>query len=255
MECYFVWEWSIGAVPCTVDSPPNGFSSLVINYGNSYKVSDNRFNEKETPLAFLSGQFTTRYQLQLGGCIGMAGAVFKPSGMSSFFKVPMYELTGERLCFESVFGKAGKKLAEKIGDSPTPQLKVALLDEFLARQMRQPDPNDRALDRAANLIVANNGIVKMDDLVRTACMSRRNFERRFLERVGVSPKYYARLRRISHICYQMGAVQKVDWQRLIGAGDYYDQAHFIKDFRDFMGEAPSIYAEKNVELFRFLDHR
>ncbi len=255
MECYFVWEWNVGPVPHIVDSPPNGFSSLVINYGDSYKVSDNRFKEKITPPAFLSGQFTTRYRLELGGHIGMAGIVFKPSGMSAFFKVPMYELTGERLCFESIFGKDGKELATKIGDSTDPLSKVALLEAFLIGQMREPDLYDRALDVAANYIVENNGIVKMDDLLRTACMSRRNFERRFLERVGVSPKYYARLRRISHICYQMGAAQKIDWQRLIGAGDYYDQAHFIKDFRDFMGEAPSVYAENNVELFRFLDRR
>lgn len=255
VECYFVWEWDIGAVPRTVDSPPNGFTSLVINYGNSYKVSDSRSSERETPTAFLSGQFTTRYQLQLGGSIGMAGIVFKPSGMSSFFKVPMYELTGERLCFESIFGKDGKELVSKIGDSPSPLSKVSLFEAFLSRQMQQANPSDLALDVAANTIVKNNGIVKMDDLLSRACMSRRNFERRFLERVGVSPKYYARLRRISRICYQMGSAQKVDWQRLIGTGDYYDQAHFIKDFRDFMGEAPSVYAENNAELFRFLDRR
>ncbi|MCC6726838.1 MAG: AraC family transcriptional regulator [Saprospiraceae bacterium] len=252
VECFFVWQWTVGAKLRSIDSPPNGFCSLVINYGDRYGASDLLKGPSDVPRSFMSGQFTTRYQLQLQGKIGMAGIVFKPAGMAAFFKVPMYELAGERLCFEDVFGPEARELIAQVAEASLPTDKAALLDSFLMERLGKGAAKDPALDFAANHIVAQNGIVRMDDLLRTACMSRRNFERKFLERVGVSPKYYARLRRISHICYSIGASQKLDWQRLIGAGDYYDQAHFIKDFRDFMGEAPSTYAERSAELSRFL---
>jgi len=255
VECFFIWEWNVGTAVRLVESPPNGFASLVINYGDSYRVGDLKLGERETPQAFLSGQFTQRYHLQLTGQIGAVGIVFKPTGMAAFSRVPMYELTGERLCFESVFGKEGKGLIEKIGNSTSSQNKVDLLGAFLVRQLLHENSREPSLDFAANRIVACNGIVKMDELFRGACMSRRNFERKFFERVGVSPKYYTRLRRISHICYQLGATEKIDWQRLIGSGDYYDQAHFIKDFKDFMGEAPSVYAQNRAELSHHMNRR
>lgn len=255
VECFFIWEWHVGKAPRLVESPPSGFTSLVVNYGSTYKAGHGNLLVKEVPAAFLAGQFTHRYQIWLEGKIGMAGVVFRPGGMSAFFNIPMYELTGERVCFESVFGKKGRELVEKIGSSQHHAQKIALLDRFLLHQLYQIQPGNNAIHHAANRIFENNGVVKMDDLLRVAFMSRRNFERKFLEQVGVSPKYYARLRRISQICHLMNTSKVIDWQYIMGKGDYYDQAHFIKDFKDFMGVAPSIYAKENAELYRFLNER
>jgi AraC-like DNA-binding protein len=240
-------------VPRLVESPPSGFTSLVVNYGSTYKAGHDILSAKDVSMAFLAGQLTHRYQIWLEGQVGMAGVVFKPGGMAAFFNIPMYELTGERVCFECIFGKKGRELVEKIGNSRSHEQKTALLDQFLVNQLQQIQPGNRAIHDAANRIFENNGIVKMDDLLHVAFMSRRNFERKFLEQVGVSPKYYARLRRVSRICHLMNTLQTIDWQYIMGEGDYYDQAHFIKDFKDFMGMAPSVYAKVNVELFRFLN--
>lgn len=252
VECFFIWLWDVGENLRQIDSPPNGFSSLVINFGEKYSASDDMKGTRSVPSSFITGQFTSRYRLHLQGNIGMLGVVFRPAGMAAFFKVPMFELSGERLCFEDVFGRASRELSVRVGEELCFPQKVALLSTFLLERLGNGMPKELAIDYVANHIVGQNGIVRMDDLLRKACMSRRSFERKFFERVGVSPKYYARLRRISHICYSIGASQKLDWQRLVGTGDYYDQAHFIKDFKDFMGEAPSTYAEKNTELSRFL---
>lgn len=255
IECFYIWEWYIGGVPFLVESPPSGFTSLVVNYGSTYKAGHDNLSAKEVPGAFLVGQLTHRYQIWLEGQVGMACIVFKPGGMAAFFNLPMYELTGERVCFEGILGKKGRELIEKIGSTPNHRQKIALLDQFLVNQLRQIQPVNTAIHEAVNHIFRYNGIVRMDDLLRVAFMSRRNFERKFLEQVGVSPKYYARLRRISRICHLMNIAQTSDWQYFTGAGDYYDQAHFIKDFKDFMGVAPSVYAKENAELYRFLNER
>lgn len=255
VECFFIWEWHVGKTPRLVESPPSGFTSLVINYGSIYKAGHDSLSAKEVPSAFLAGQFTHRYQIWLEGQVGMACVVFKPGGMAAFFSVPMYELTGERVCFESIFGKKGRELVEKIGNSRSHEQKIALLDRFLLYQLHQIQPANNAIHHAANRIFNYNGVVKMDDLLYVAFMSRRNFERKFLEQVGVSPKYYARMRRVGRICQLMNTSQTLNWQYFTGEGDYYDQAHFIKDFKDFMGVAPSVYAKENTELYRFLNER
>jgi len=131
--------------------------------------------------------------------------------------------------------------------------KIRLLDHWLQKQfLRREQAVDR-IDRVANFMVEQNGLVELDELLRIACLSRRQFERRFLAKVGVSPKYYARMRRLSHICYLLTYRGQDDWQHLIGEGGFYDQAHFIKDFKQFMGTTPSQYYQDNQQLSKFLE--
>ena len=90
----------------------------------------------------------------------------------------------------------------------------------------------------------------MDELY----VCRRQFERQFLNKVGVSPKYYARVRRIGYLCSLM-ALKKWnidDWHELIYQAGYYDQSHFIKEFTAFTGKSPSFYLKNNIELGNFL---
>jgi AraC-like DNA-binding protein len=182
----------------------------------------------------------------------MIGAVLQPAGATAFFDLPAYELTETRLDFGLVRHGEARELRERIGNSPTPAAKVHILEDYLLQKLHRRGYEPRGLDRLANAIQAQHGLLAMDELLATAFMSRRTFERRFLRTVGLSPKYYARICRISRICYLLSQSQAVDWPHLIGKGDYYDQAHFCKDFKSFMGASPSIYAKRNTELHRFL---
>ena len=92
VECYYVWEnAALLTQPITVESPPNGYGSLVFNYGDPYRLQTQKNGTKVVPASFLSGQSTRSYQLQLQGQIGMIGAVFRPAGLNSLFGLPMYE--------------------------------------------------------------------------------------------------------------------------------------------------------------------
>ena len=108
------------------------------------------------------------------------------------------------------------------------------------------------IDRAANQIVEKNGLVNINDLCEELFITRRNFERKFLKKVGLSPKYYARLRRIGNVCLQIASKKNIKWQDLYYEGDFCDQSHFIKDFTEFTGRSPTEYLATNQELIHHL---
>lgn len=254
VECYFVWEKAdVLTQPLRIESPPAGFASMVFTYGDPYRVRTEK-RTTLTPAAFLTGQATRQYELELSGRIGMVGIVFRPAGVSTLFGLPMYEFTDERIALADVLGASLTDLHEQLCESRTTVGRITLLEQFLNRQLlRRGDRFDRT-DYAANLIVAKWGVLTVNELTESLYVCRRQFERQFLQKVGVSPKYYARIRRVGYVCARLATQrwQVTDWQDFIFQAGYYDQSHFIREFTQFTGKRPTLYVKHNVELSQYL---
>ncbi len=255
VECYFVWEkQTVLLNPIRIESPPTGFASIVFNYGDAYRVGNGKHESLLAPPMFLTGQATESYTLDLSGRIGMVGVVFKPAGLSSLFGLPMYEFTDERVNLADVLGNSLVWLQEQILEASSPVTRVQLLDQFLNRQLLKKGNTFDRTDYVANLIVERKGVVNVSELTDDLYVCRRQFERQFLQKVGVSPKYYARIRRVGHLCAQLASQrwQVADWHELIYRSGYYDQSHFIREFTQFTGKRPTLYVRDNLELTRYL---
>lgn len=254
VECYYAWEKEALAQPMQIESPPTSFTSMLFNYGDTYRVGNNKHTSLITPPAFLTGQATQSYKLELSGRIGMVGIVFKPAGISSLFRLSMFEFTDERVNLVDVLGKSLQVLHEHIAEAYGPIERVQLLEQFLNRQFLKKDNIFDRTDYTANLIVERNGVVNVGELMDELYVCRRQFERQFLQKVGVSPKYYARIRRVGYLCAQLASQrwQIDDWHDLIYRCGYYDQSHFIREFTQFTGKRPTLYVKDNLELTNYL---
>jgi AraC-like DNA-binding protein len=254
VECYFVWEsLSPRVEELVIESPPNAYCSIVFNYGDPYFLKNKKYERLQVPASFLAGLSIYKYSLLLKGTIGMAGIVFKPSALATLFGLPMYEYLEERADLRTIFQPAlAESLEKKVRDAPGAKARAKLLDDFLLQQvaLRKPEPD--YIDQAANFILDNHGMLQVGDLLKESCMSRRTFERRFFQKVGLSPKYYARVRRIGYLLNLVAGKKKVDWARIFYQCAYYDQAHFIKDFEEFTGRTPQQYLKDNAELANFV---
>jgi AraC-like DNA-binding protein len=250
-----VWEYqNSSARQLLVESPPNGFSSMVFNYKDVYHVYTPKLQGMTVPQSFLSGQSTCNYKLSLQGNIGMVGIVFKPAGMGSLFGLPMYEFSDQRTDLIDVLGKRARELSDRIGEATTRRQRIGLLEEFLLSHLAKKSLSYNGINYAADLIARKHGVVHLSEILDEVFLCRRQFERKFLHQVGVSPKYYARIRRVGWVCAQLAANrwQVKDWHEFILMAGYYDQSRFIKDFVEFIGQNPSQYVKHNVELANFL---
>ena len=253
VECYFVWEFNTNMkTPIFIESPPSGFGSMVFNYANPYHIQNEKYEALSVPASFIGGQSIMRYHLKLKGNIGMAGVVFKPSGLASLFNLPMHEFVEERYAADDVLGQEVAFIHEKVALAKTVFGKVQAIENFLLQQIKEKDIIPDPLDYCCLKIMHQNGIVNVSNLLEEVFMSRRQFERRFLRKVGLSPKYYARIFRLSKVCWDLISSEERNFQSIIGRGQYFDQSHFIKDFQEFMNIAPAEYYRQNTELSNFL---
>lgn len=250
IETYYIWTSENEPVNnLVVESPPNGFCSIVFNTGDDYTLKNKKYDRLTVPRSFIAGQAIYSYSLHLSGRIAIAGIVFKPTGLSSLLNLPVYEFTEERIDLKQKTDvslvtrfEASLKALSDAGE------KAKLLEQFVLELCKGYIPEPDGIDTAANRIVEENGMLHIHDLPNEVYMSRRNFERKFFKKVGLSPKYYARIRRISYLLNIIAGKKEADWMQLFSDCAYYDQSHFIKDFLEFTGRTPQQYLEANREL-------
>ena len=254
VECYFAWE-SEGPLEneLVVESPPSGFCSIVINYSDPYFLQNTKYKKLAVPQQFVAGLSIYSYKLFLSGTIGLVGIVLKPAALSTLFQLQAFELTEERTdMYQLLRQPYVRKYAEQIKQTAGTPQKIKLLEDFVLHHYHIIKPEPDYIDQAANLIVEKNGMLHIQDLLKDSCMSRRTFERRFFQKVGLSPKYYARIRRIGFLCNLIAGKRKVNWPDVFYEAEFYDQAHFIKDFEEFTGRTPREYLSENTELANFV---
>lgn len=160
---------------------------------------------------------------------------FTPQG-ASCLGVPASELADRSVALADLLspGRACE-LSERLGEADDARERVSTVEALLLELAWQPDP---LIDRALTLLGAGPDERSLvASVARSLAISERQLERRFLARVGVTPKRFASLRRFEQaIAIARTSASLTD--AALAAG-YYDQSHFIRDVRRFAGATPS----------------
>ncbi len=252
VECYFSWE-GMADGPTDLESPPSALCSLVFNLGDPYEISNHKYQRNAVPRSFVGGQAVKNYTLHLKGTILMVGAVLKPSALFNFYNIPMYGFTGERIDFLEIEKEMGENIHWSMEKAANARKRIAIIEKYFLERLASTNFATKEILNAANEIYDKKGQLNVLELLERVPMSRRNFERKFLNEVGVSPKTYAKIRRFGNTCLLMAGKRNVNLMDVLYEGGYYDQSHFIKDFKYFSGRTPKKYAKTNVELANYID--
>lgn len=253
VECIYLWQQNKLKEPLLIRSPPTGFAALIFNLGAPYKTGLLADLTSLTPSVFFTGQADQSYFLELSQTIDVVGIVFKPTGLFRLFKLQLPELTNRRLDATLVLKNVITETWEQLGEAATNENRVSIVKNLLTKRLVGASYHQDAIDDAVAQILENNGLNSMSSLMSQYSISSRQFQRKFLQKVGVSPKFYSKLRRFSYICSLLIQQQVIDWHEIVWLGGYYDQSHFIKDFLSFMKENPTAYYENPIELLNFLE--
>jgi AraC-like DNA-binding protein len=171
-----------------------------------------------------------------------------PKGLYHFFKLNMYEFTDHMVSFEELFGPWGVRLQTRVGDADDPQEKIALLQTGLTQLLLQ-DPKDYALlDHAVDLIARTHGMLPIRELAAHVGYTKRYLDVLFKDHVGLSPKSLASILRFQ-ASYRVWTRQTspTSFRNSLPAY-YYDQSHFIKEFKRYTGFTPRQYQEMTNEF-------
>lgn len=252
VECYYVWE-GYPSSTMNIESPPPALCSMVFNYKKPYQLSNSKYKQTSVPKFFISGQSLKNYTLHISGEIGVVGVVLRPPGLYHFLNIPMFSFTDERVAFDQIFPNQHNQFVQELQQASSHEEKVSGMKNFIHHLQANHAYSTPEIMYASNEIYDTKGQCNIPELIKSVFMSRRTFERKFLEEVGISPKAYAKIRRFGYTCSLMAGNRDVDFMEVLHRGGYYDQSHFIKDFKYFAGRTPGIYAQTNVELANYVD--
>jgi AraC-like DNA-binding protein len=185
------------------------------------------------PHALLFGTTTrtTSYQLEAGA--PYFGVRFRPGKASLFVREKISELTDAQVSVDDFLGLTAEEVLYAAGFNDRRQRLESLLLSTLSRRKH---PASDSVSHAVSCINSNHGDVRVRDLALSCNLSERQLERLFFERVGLTPKRYARIQRfrsvLSHLedPSDLGRPKLADVAALYG---YADQSHLVRDFKDF----------------------
>ncbi|MCY7360120.1 MAG: helix-turn-helix domain-containing protein [Rudanella sp.] len=238
--------------PAELSSPANPYSAMVLNYGDRYRLHSDFSAGTMLPASFLCGFSSRACRLELTGRMGMLGVVFRGIGLRSFFaSVALNELTDQRHDLSAIIGADADRLCRQLADAPTNAARFALIEAYLLKRLRLINRTPTTADLAAHFMLNQRGMLSMDSLADAICVSPRHLRRLFTEQAGISPKFFARLKRFNYVYFILTRDAKAGWPDFLTTGGFYDQSHLIRDFVEFTGKAPSVAVQrfrKTIEL-------
>ena len=171
---------------------------------------------------------------------------FKPTGMYRLFGIPLNEMVDSDLDARLVLGKVIDTLLERLMEAKTDDIRNDIIQKFLIRKnqiLKSTLPFDLALCE----LVKHKGNQTMKNVASNACLSLRQFERISKTRIGLSPKFYARITRFSNAYKLKEQLPDISWLVIAHECGYYDQMHLIRDFKFFANSNPSYFKELEIE--------
>lgn len=170
--------------------------------------------------------------------------IFKEGAFSYLSKTPSHELFDLQVTADNFFSRGELEgISEKLSANQSATARVALIEAFLMDKINLRKP-DELVSHAVQIIRQQKGLIKVRELAETLNISQDPFEKRFRRVIGSSPKQYASIVRFNHVMERYPSYPSLT-EASLDAG-YYDQAHFIKDFRRFTGEAPGAFRKKPI---------
>jgi AraC-like DNA-binding protein len=214
----------------------------------SKKSGENHFNTVTS--CTLMGPQITPFKLSVEESHKTVSIIFQPGGLNRFLNIPMTEIFDNGYPAREVIGRGIEELLDKSHDTITLNELDSIIQTYFFKKLsevEEPLPIDFALQH-----LFTNYNTNMDTIAGMACMSIRNFERKCKERLGMPAKMYARIARF-HKAYKMLESRTIiSWADLTYEVGYYDQTHFIKDFKEFARLTPTLlHKELSDEHIQF----
>jgi AraC-like DNA-binding protein len=168
---------------------------------------------------------------------------FREGGAAPFFKTPLHETYGLSVSLDNLFPRhLLAPVEDRLANARTHHECIAIVEQFLIDRL-QVTPTDKLVSHAIQLIQLSNGTIKIRDLANDLHISIDPFEKRFRKVTGSSPKQFAGIIRLRSLIEHFP--QNKNLTDAAYSAGYFDQAHFIKDFRVFTGQTPQEFFAGN----------
>jgi len=250
ISCYWTLE-----VPAESDSQrqriiPDGTIEMAFILGDDIKryTSENEFIIQ--PRAMVLGQTIEPFYIEPTGYVNTFAIRFYPYGFANFVSIPIKNLANKETPIELLFGeKTAKLLEQKIIDAANSGERIEIIENFLLGKLKEKTTIDHIVKTTIDALFATNGSASVSEILKADLSKRRQLERNFKKQIGVSPKQLGKVIRLQTALKMLLNKKEENLTDIAYQSEYFDQAHFTKDFKEFTGINPKEFlGNENMAL-------
>jgi AraC-like DNA-binding protein len=255
VDCY--WLYEIDAEPDQVPVQrclPLGTAELIIQLNAIPCFINSAGDWMPSERIYFTGLYSDTAYWKTTPSNPMFGIRMKAESFAELFDIPGTHFFNAVMDAEAVLGQEATGLFNRMLGVNDPVQLVSTAEGYLFAKLNQRKNRRNYVAEACQLIRSSNGILSIDTLSETLFISKRQLQRSFKELCGTSPKTFQRIIRFRN-AYRYARQKGADlrWSDVSYEYGYADQAHFIRDFKEFTGGAPSILNSNTESFFQTLE--
>lgn len=223
---------------------PNGKTALVFHFEDPvyFKTTSNRWNVM--PKMSIVSFVTMPVSLKMQGKLDTLAVVMLPYSLYNLFKlkpdIKISSVDASNYLPESLYAKL-----KSVNDF---NKRVVILNKYFGELFEKYNPEADNFKKICDYIILKNGMVERKDVADIFSVSENYIHKLFIQKVGISIKPFSQVIRVSKILEEMHNTSSSDWFDIYVKYGYYDQSHFIKDFKKVINQTPLQYFKNDTTI-------
>lgn len=178
--------------------PANTLQCLVFYVKGFVTASDpNSGISNVFPQIAINGSITSRRDFRVSHDYLLLSVGFHTSALAKFLRLPLTEFVDERVDAEAILNPEIHTVQERMANATSYENIVQIAEEYLWRRIRKLKIDDHPIDKVARFISENPSAITIEKMASNACLSISQFERRFMQLTGITPKFFIRINRFT----------------------------------------------------------
>lgn len=224
---------------------PMDYIQLMFHYRNPFLVHNSSPVAVQQPRIIISGLSNTYSDVSTNGEAGVVFVSFYPTGASHFFGFPLDEIENGSYDLSEIFHAEVRQVEEELFLVGSVVDRVAVIEKFL---MKKYSPvitlDDQLVNKGVEYIKMAKGQISASLLSEKLSVTPKSLERKFSRNLGKTPKQYIKLIRFQETLKDFSGDKGLNLTEYAYKNGYFDQSHFIKDFKSYCGYTPKEFAVK-----------
>lgn len=221
---------------------PDGCIEMTFNFGDNIKRFTSETDFIFHPNAMVMGQRTKSFDILPTGKVDTFAICFYPIGFANFVTMPLENLVDKETPISELFGQVEADILEQqmIQAADTRQ-RIDIIEAFFLKMLIEKNTISNIVKSTVDVLLKTNGTTPINDILIDDISKRRQLERHFRKQIGISPKQLSKAIRLQATLNLLLNKKSETLTDIAYESDYFDQNHFIKDFKGLVGVTPKEY--------------
>jgi AraC-like DNA-binding protein len=220
---------------------------LIFYFRGDVNVLQNEWTKEKTFRSGLYAQSRNYRKFSIEKGFGMLGVYLYPQTIPLLFNIPASSISDCNLDIKSLFNKEGEALEDRVMCAASHQLRIKLISDFLMQKLTEPDKKYKYLSGIIRHAVMTGAMETVNNMANACNLSVRQIERDFKSLSGFNPRLFSKLTRFRSLMESI-PTKEYSMVDLAYEFNYYDQSHFINEFKRFTGLSPSQYMRDRLSV-------